>query len=63
MLNRLPDAEQELARLDSLCLFGCSEHRQLKAAIANYKQGRRRRLKDGSPQLGHRVCPMKYAPS
>ena len=41
MLNRLPDAEQELARLNSLCLFGCSEHRQLKAAIANYKQARR----------------------
>lgn len=41
MLNRPQDAEQHLARLDSLCVFGCSEYRQLKAAIANYKQGRR----------------------
>ena len=41
MLNRLQDAEQQLARLDLLCLFGCSEYRQLKAAIANYKQARR----------------------
>ena len=41
MLNRPQEAEQHLARLDSLCVFGCSEYRQLKAAIANYKQGRR----------------------
>jgi tetratricopeptide (TPR) repeat protein len=38
MLNRPQDAEQHLARLDSLCVFGCSEYRQLKAAIAAYKQ-------------------------
>lgn len=41
MLDRLPEAEQMLARLDSLCVFGCTEHRMLKAAIANYKQGRK----------------------
>jgi tetratricopeptide (TPR) repeat protein len=41
MLNRPQDAEQHLARLDSLCVFGCSEYRQLKAAIATFKQGRR----------------------
>jgi tetratricopeptide (TPR) repeat protein len=41
MLNRPQEAEQHLARLDSLCVFGCSEYRQLKAAIAGYKQGRR----------------------
>jgi Flp pilus assembly protein TadD len=41
MLNRPQEAEQHLARLDSLCVFGCSEYRQLKAAIATYKQGRR----------------------
>lgn len=41
MLDRLPDAEQHLARLDSLCLFGCTEHRMLKAAIANYKAGKK----------------------
>jgi len=37
MLNRLPEAEQHLARLDSLCLFGCTEYRMLKTAIASYK--------------------------
>jgi tetratricopeptide (TPR) repeat protein len=41
MLDRLPEAEQHLARLDSLCVFGCTEYRQLKAAIANYKAGRK----------------------
>ena len=41
MLNRPAEAEQHLARLDSLCVFGCSEYRQLKAAIAAYKQGKR----------------------
>lgn len=41
MLDQLPQAEQHLARLDSLCVFGCAEHRMLKAAIANYKAGRK----------------------
>ena len=41
MLGRLPEAEQQLARLDSLCTFGCAEYRQLKAAIADYKSGKR----------------------
>jgi len=41
MLDRLPEAEQHLARLDSICLFGCTEYRMLKTAIANYKAGRR----------------------
>ncbi|MBN9086865.1 MAG: tetratricopeptide repeat protein [Reyranella sp.] len=41
MLDRLPEAEQHLARLDSLCLFGCTEYRMLKTAIANYKAGRK----------------------
>jgi predicted Zn-dependent protease len=41
MLDRLPEAEQHLARLDSLCLFGCTEYRMLKAAIGNYKAGRK----------------------
>ena len=41
MLGRLPEAEQHLARLDSLCLFGCTEYRMLKTAIANYKAGRK----------------------
>lgn len=41
MLDRLPEAEQHLARLDSLCVFGCAEHRMLKTAIANYKAGKK----------------------
>ncbi|MSP77642.1 MAG: hypothetical protein EXR12_16080 [Rhodospirillaceae bacterium] len=41
MLDRPAEAEQHLARLDSLCVFGCSEYRMLKAAVANYKAGRK----------------------
>lgn len=41
MLDRPQEAEQHLARLDSLCLFGCSEYRMLKTAIANYKAGQK----------------------
>jgi len=41
MLGQLPQAEQHLARLDSLCVFGCAEYRELKAAIANYKAGKK----------------------
>ena len=41
MLNRPADAQQHLARLDSLCVFGCTEYRMLKAAIANYSGGKR----------------------
>ena len=41
MLGRLPEAEQHLARLDSLCTFGCAEYRMLKAAVADYKAGKR----------------------
>jgi Flp pilus assembly protein TadD len=41
MLDRPAEADTMLARLDSLCVFGCTEYRQLKAAIANYKQGRK----------------------
>ena len=41
MLNRPAEAEQDLSRLDSLCIFGCTEYRMLKTAIANYKAGRR----------------------
>ena len=38
-LDRLPEAEQHLARLDSICVFGCTEYRMLKTAIANYRSG------------------------
>ena len=41
MLNRPAEAEQHLARLDSLCVFGCVEQRTLKAAIASYKAGKK----------------------
>ncbi len=41
MLDQPAQAEQHLARLDSLCVFGCAEYRMLKAAIANYKAGRK----------------------
>jgi tetratricopeptide (TPR) repeat protein len=41
MLDRPADAQAELARLDSLCVFGCAEYRQLKAAIASYKAGKK----------------------
>jgi predicted Zn-dependent protease len=41
MLDQPQQAEQHLARLDSLCVFGCVEQRTLKAAIANYKAGKK----------------------
>jgi Flp pilus assembly protein TadD len=41
MLGRPAEAEQHLARLDSLCVFGCTEYRTLKAAVANYKAGKK----------------------
>ena len=40
-LGRLPEAEQHLARLNALCTFGCTEYRMLKAAIADYKAGKK----------------------
>ena len=40
-LDRPAEAEQHLARLDSLCVFGCTEYRMLKSAIASYKAGRK----------------------
>jgi len=41
MLDMPGEADKMLARLDSLCVFGCTEYRMLKAAIGNYKQGRK----------------------
>ena len=41
MLDRPQEAQQHLARLDSLCTFGCTEYRMLKAAIADYKAGKK----------------------
>ena len=41
MLDRPAEAEQHLARLDSLCVFGCTEYKTLKTAVANYKAGKK----------------------
>jgi predicted Zn-dependent protease len=41
MLDQPAEAEKHLARLDSLCVFGCSEYRLLKTAVANYKAGKK----------------------
>ncbi len=38
MAGNLPKAEEHLAALDKLCFFPCGEYRDLKAAIAKYKQ-------------------------
>jgi len=40
-LDRPQEAQQHLARLDSLCTFGCTEYRMLKAAMADYKAGKK----------------------
>ena len=40
-LDRPQEAQQHLAKLDSLCTFGCTEYRMLKAAIADYKAGKK----------------------
>ena len=41
MLDQPQQAEQYLARLNSLCVFGCTEYRMLKAAITGYKAGKK----------------------
>jgi tetratricopeptide (TPR) repeat protein len=41
MLGRPQEAEQHLAKLNALCVFGCTEYRMLKTAIADYKGGRK----------------------
>lgn len=41
MLDRPKEADQHLARLDALCVFGCVEQRTLKAAVASYKAGKK----------------------
>lgn len=37
-LGELEKAETQLATLDDICTFGCSEYRELKAKIAEYKE-------------------------
>ena len=38
LLGDLAKAEEHLARLDSLCFFGCQEYRELKSKIAAFKK-------------------------
>jgi tetratricopeptide (TPR) repeat protein len=38
MLDDLPKAKQHLSTLDSLCLFSCSEYRDLKRAVEAYEK-------------------------
>jgi Flp pilus assembly protein TadD len=38
MLDDVKSAETNLAKLDKLCTFGCTEYSELKKAIAEYKQ-------------------------
>jgi tetratricopeptide (TPR) repeat protein len=40
-LGKVTEAEQELAKLDALCVFGCVEQRTLKQAVADYKAGKK----------------------
>jgi tetratricopeptide (TPR) repeat protein len=37
LMGDLPKAEQHLARLNSICWFGCEEYNDLKAKIAEFK--------------------------
>ena len=37
-IGNVAKAEEHLARLDKICTFGCSQYKQLKTAIASYKQ-------------------------
>ena len=38
MVGDLPSAKRHLATLDSLCLFPCSEYRDLKKAVESYEK-------------------------
>jgi Flp pilus assembly protein TadD len=37
-LDNLPKAKEHLARLDKLCLLGCSQHRDLKQSVEAYER-------------------------
>jgi len=39
-MGDLAKAEERLARLDSICFFGCKEYSELKQAIADFKAGK-----------------------
>lgn len=41
MTGDVAKAEEHLARLDKICLFGCEEYRQLKKALTAYKANKK----------------------
>jgi hypothetical protein len=40
-LNRLPEAEARLARLNEICGTNCKEYKALAASVEQYKAGKR----------------------
>lgn len=42
IINDLPKAEEQLAKLAKICVFGCAEHRELKRAVDAFKAKRPR---------------------
>lgn len=40
LVDNLAKAEEHLAKLDDICLFGCNEYSALKKAVADYKKKR-----------------------
>jgi len=47
LVGNLPKAEEQLAALDKLCTFSCSEYRELKEKIADYKEKHKSASKPG----------------
>ena len=47
LVGNLPKAEEQLAALDKLCTFSCSEYRELKEKIADYKDKHKSASKTG----------------
>ena len=41
MVGNLPKAKEHLSQLDKLCFLPCSEHRELKKAVASYEAKRK----------------------
>jgi hypothetical protein len=41
MVGNLPKAKEHLSQLDRLCFLPCSEHRELKKAVASYEAKRK----------------------
>jgi hypothetical protein len=41
MVGNLPKAKEHLSQLDKLCFLPCSEHSELKKAVASYEAKRK----------------------